>query len=96
MTNKNESAVVIYPQKTKLDRVLFKLASPSHCRSKSDRFRELSEAVGVANSALWNWDKGRAIPRANVFKLKKILDFLGVSFQEFHDAILEKHESPSS
>lgn len=50
---------------------------------KRMRYLDVAYHTGLAEATIRNWAKGRAAPTVNVVELRKVLDFLDVSFEEF-------------
>ena len=54
---------------------------------KKLRTVDVASIVGVGESTVRNWEKGRTIPTLSVYQTEKILELYSCTFQEFKSAV---------
>jgi ribosome-binding protein aMBF1 (putative translation factor) len=57
--------------------------------SKEVSFLELAVHLGVNETLVRQWARGQAIPILNVIKMHSLLEFLGITFDEFFEVVCE-------
>jgi putative transcriptional regulator len=56
-------------------------------KSKKLRTVDVASIVGVGESTVRNWEKGRTIPTLDIYQTSKILELYSISFEEFKSAV---------